>query len=106
MISTMTERDLALMIACLKQFPLKITGTTGWKEAQVTAGGIRCDELDPQTLESRRCKGLYITGELLDVDGDCGGFNLQFAWASGYCAGLNAAKSLKEEKRDGGWDQT
>lgn len=105
-VSAITERDLAMVVTHLKKFPLKITGTTGWKEAQVTAGGIRCDELDPKTLESNRCKGLYITGELLDVDGDCGGFNLQFAWASGYTAGLSAAKSLSEEKADEAWKQT
>ena len=59
-------------------------------QAQVTAGGMRTDEFDPVTLESRLVPGLYATGEVLDVDGDCGGFNLQWAWSSGWTAGLTA----------------
>jgi len=58
-----------------------------FSRAQVTAGGVKLSEIDPATFESRRHKGLYIIGEALDVDGDCGGYNLQFAWASGMCAG-------------------
>ena len=58
-----------------------------FKKAQVTAGGVRLSEIDPHTFESKRHRGLYIVGEALDVDGDCGGYNLQFAFASGMCAG-------------------
>ncbi len=58
-----------------------------FKNAQVTAGGVKLSEIDPRTFESKRHKGLYLIGEALDVDGDCGGYNLQFAWASGMCAG-------------------
>ena len=58
-----------------------------FRKAQVTAGGVRIGEIDPNTFESHRHKGLYIIGEALDVDGDCGGYNLQFAFASGMCAG-------------------
>ena len=58
-----------------------------FKKAQVTAGGVRLSEIDPHTFESKRHKGLFIIGEALDVDGDCGGYNLQFAFASGMCAG-------------------
>ena len=58
-----------------------------FSRAQVTAGGVRLSEISPYTFESKRRKGLYIIGEALDVDGDCGGYNLQFAWASGMCAG-------------------
>jgi len=93
-VSTLTQQDLAILVSHLKNFPLKIVGTTGWEEAQVTAGGIRCRELNPKTLESKFWDGLYITGEVLDVDGDCGGFNLQFAWASGCIAGESAAAAL------------
>lgn len=93
-ISTISDRDLAILVSHLKMFPLKITGTTSWDDAQVTAGGIHCDELDPYSLESKLCEGVYITGEVLDVDGDCGGYNLQFAWASGYIAGENAAAAI------------
>jgi len=62
-----------------------------WNNAQVTAGGIKTCEVDENTLESKLCKGLYFTGEILDIDGDCGGYNLQWAWTSGYVAGMSAA---------------
>lgn len=100
LISTITPKELALLVTQLKTFTIRITGTTGWNEAQVTAGGIRCDQVSPQTLESNLCEGLYIIGEVLDVDGDCGGYNLQFAWASGYAAGVDAAKLLVETTTD------
>ena len=58
-----------------------------FKKAQVTAGGVRLSEIDPHTFESIRHRGLYLVGETLDIDGDCGGYNLQFAFASGMCAG-------------------
>ena len=61
-----------------------------WPEAQVTAGGVALDEVDAGTLESRLVPGLFFCGEVLDVDGDCGGFNLQWAWSSGYVAGRHA----------------
>lgn len=57
-------------------------------------------KFDPDTMESRNLKGLYLTGELLDVDGICGGYNLQFAWATGYLAGCAAAGDRKDTKRD------
>ena len=71
----------------LKAFRLEVTGTMGMEQAQVTAGGIRTAEFDPDTMESRLCPGLYAAGEVLDIDGDCGGYNLQWAWASGRLAG-------------------
>ena len=58
------------------------------KQAQVTAGGIRTTEFNAHTLESRLCPGLYAAGEVLDIDGDCGGYNLQWAWSSGRLAGM------------------
>ena len=67
---------------------LRITGSMGMEGAQVTAGGIVTAEFDPETLQSRIVPGLYAAGEVLDVDGDCGGFNLQWAWSSGLLAGL------------------
>ncbi len=71
----------------LAAFPAPVIGVRGMENAQVTAGGIRGSEFDPRTLQSRRCPGLFAAGEALDVDGDCGGFNLQWAWASGLKAG-------------------
>ncbi len=75
----------------LKSWPLEISGTMPWPEAQVTAGGVDLRDVDPATLESRIVPGLFFCGEILDVDGDCGGFNLQWAWASGFVAGSAAA---------------
>ena len=67
---------------------VEAVGVLGMDSAQVTAGGLRTEEFDPETLESRVVPGLYACGEVLDVDGDCGGFNLQWAWSSGHLSGL------------------
>lgn len=71
------------------EFYLTITGTNSFDKAQVCSGGISLDEINPKTMESTIVKGLYMIGELLDVDGDCGGYNLGFAWMSGIIAGEN-----------------
>ena len=84
----LTDSDLERIARQVKRFALPITGTCGFDQAQVTAGGLRTEEFDPETLESRVVPGLYACGEVLDVDGDCGGFNLQWAWSSGHLAGL------------------
>ena len=67
--------------------------TAGFDRSQVCSGGIDVSEVDPSTMEVRRCPGVYVCGELLDVDGDCGGYNLHFAWATGRLAGISAAGS-------------
>lgn len=84
---TLTDDDLAAVAQCLRRFTLPITGVCGFDQAQVTAGGLVTDEFDPRTLQSRIVPGFYACGEVLDVDGDCGGYNLQWAWASGHLAG-------------------
>lgn len=76
----------------LSSMQFKVTGSKGFEEAQVTAGGVQCDEIHAHTLESKKAKGLYFAGEIIDIDGLCGGYNLQWAWSSGYIAGLNASK--------------
>ncbi|MDD5656281.1 MAG: NAD(P)/FAD-dependent oxidoreductase [Elusimicrobia bacterium] len=81
----------------LSQWPFELAGTRPWSDAMVTAGGIRLDEIDPRTMASRKVPGLFIAGELLDVDGDSGGYNLHFAWASGLAAGLGATLSETSE---------
>ena len=81
------EEALAALAHTCKCFDLPVTGTCGFDQAQVTAGGLRTDEFDPHTLQSRLVPGLYACGEVLDVDGDCGGYNLQWAWSSGHLAG-------------------
>lgn len=68
----------------------------GFERAQVTCGGVSLEQIDSDTLESRICPGLYFTGEILDVDGICGGYNLQWAWSSGWLAGQAAAKKKPE----------
>jgi len=76
----------------LTSLPLPISGQRGWSAAEVTAGGIPLSELDLATMQSRRCAGLYLCGELCDVDGRIGGYNFQWAWASGYVAGVSAVR--------------
>jgi predicted flavoprotein YhiN len=68
-----------------------VTGPRSFDHAEVTIGGIRTGEVDPQTLESRLVPGLYLAGEILDVHGDLGGYNLQWAWSSGWVAGQGRA---------------
>ena len=92
--STLTAGERRTLIGCIEAFPLTCRGGNGWSAAQVTAGGVPPAEFDPDTLMSRRVKGLFAAGEILDVDGDCGGFNLQWAWSSGWLAGRSAAAWL------------
>ena len=86
-VSTLTDRDMAHIVHQMRRFALPVTGVCGFDQAQVTAGGLRCDEFDPMTMQSRLVPGFYACGEVLDVDGDCGGYNLQWAWSSGHLAG-------------------
>ncbi|MFR4402338.1 MAG: NAD(P)/FAD-dependent oxidoreductase, partial [Peptococcus niger] len=72
-------------------YPLTVTGLRPYQDAQVTAGGIDLADFDPETLMSWLVPGLFACGEVLDVTGDCGGYNLQWAWASGRLAGRSAA---------------
>ena len=80
------------LLELIKHFQVEITDTNSFEQAQVCAGGVLTSEIDGDTMESVYEKNLYLTGELLDVDGMCGGYNLQWAWATGYIAGKNAAK--------------
>ncbi len=86
-ISSLRDRELKAIASKIKDFSLKVMGTKGFQNAQVTCGGVSVDEIDPETMQSKKCKALYFAGEIIDVDGDCGGFNLQWAWASGLLAG-------------------
>jgi predicted Rossmann fold flavoprotein len=91
-ITALDEKTASRLAKLVKHFRFAVTGDMGPVNAQVTAGGIRTDGFDPFTLESRLCPGLYACGEVLDVDGDCGGYNLQWAWSSGHLAGACAAE--------------
>lgn len=89
--------DETLKKACknIKSFSFEIKGLNGFENAQVTAGGLETNMFDYKTMESKIIKGLYAAGEIFDIYGDCGGFNLQWAWSSGYIAGVSAALSMR-----------
>ena len=80
--------DIARLI---KEYKINVTGLNGFKNAQVTAGGALTDQFSPYTMQSKFIDDLYCCGEIFDIHGDCGGYNLQWAWSSGYLAGKNAA---------------
>ncbi|MBO5059648.1 MAG: NAD(P)/FAD-dependent oxidoreductase [Clostridia bacterium] len=90
MSDTLTENEIKKIASKIKHWRFEITGVMPWENAQVTSGGVSLDEVSCETMESKIVKGLYIIGELLDIDGDCGGFNLQWAWSSGFAAGSEA----------------
>lgn len=87
LISELTEKDIRSIAEKIKNFSVEIIGTKDFANAQVTSGGVKTDEIDMKTMQSKICSGLYFAGEIIDVDGGCGGFNLQWAWASGMLAG-------------------
>lgn len=86
-IGSLTENELKRLANLIKDFRFKPEINNDFKNAQVAAGGVSADELDPNTMESLRIKNLYVTGEAVDIDGNCGGYNLWFAFASGIIAG-------------------
>ena len=88
-----SNAELREVVAAVKGLEIDLTEPLGMDSAQVTAGGVLPDGFAPQTLESKLVPGLYACGEVLDIDGDCGGYNLQWAWSSGRCAGLHAANN-------------
>ena len=85
------EDFLKKLAHCLKGWEVALSGTKGWKEAQVTSGGVAVSEINPDTMESKLVQNLYFAGEIMDIDGKCGGYNLQWAWTSGLTAGSAAA---------------
>lgn len=89
----LTKTDFMVIANAVKQFSFSCIGVADWKQAQVTAGGVSLSQING-SLESKIHKGLYFAGELLNIDGDCGGYNLNWAWISGITAGKAAAKSL------------
>ena len=89
-VAQLEEQEIAAVCHAVKCFDIALTEPMGMDSAQVTAGGILTKEFDEKTMESRMVSGLYACGEVLDIDGDCGGYNLQWAWSSGRLAGLCA----------------
>jgi predicted flavoprotein YhiN len=88
-VNQITKEERRSLVRLLKAFPLEITGSRPIAEAIVTAGGVRTDEINPSTMESKKIKGLYFAGEVIDVDAYTGGFNLTIAFSTGCMAGLH-----------------
>ena len=93
-VSSLSDDELAQAARAVKSLEVSLTEPMGMDSAQVTAGGILTAQFDEKTMESRLVPGLYACGEVLDIDGDCGGYNLQWAWSSGRLAGLRAGGML------------
>ena len=88
-IKFLSQKDIESLVYKIKNLEFNITDTKGFETCEVCAGGIDTKQIDSKTMESKLQKGLYFTGEVLDVDGDCGGYNLHWAWASGYLASFD-----------------
>ena len=86
LLSSLTRENRRRLVHALIAWPLPVTDTRGYNYAELTAGGVDLDEIDPATMQSRVCPGLFLIGEILDVDGRIGGFNFQWAWASARAA--------------------
>ncbi len=93
-VSALNEKDAELIAFALKDFRFKVLSNTGFLNSQVTAGGLSTKEFDSYTMECKKLRGLYCAGEILDIDGDCGGFNLSWAWGSGALAAESAVDAL------------
>ena len=89
------DRALERLIALVKHHEVHINATNDFEQSQATAGGVDTREIDEKNMASKIVRGLYFTGELLDVDGICGGYNLQWAWATGILAGSDAGRSCR-----------
>lgn len=89
---SLTQNEIKRLVRIMKNWELPVTGPLSWEHAQVTGGGIPLSEIR-QDFSSKCCPGLFLTGEILDVSGDCGGFNLHWAWCSGITAGTTAAET-------------
>ena len=90
------KTDRKTLVQRIKRFAVEIKGTKAFDMAQVCSGGVSLTEINPKTMECRKIPGIYLAGELLDTDGICGGYNLQWAWSSGACAGYAASKRKGE----------
>lgn len=86
-------KEIEALVKQIKEFTMRINDTNSFENAQVSAGGIVTAEISPDTMESKLCKNLYFAGEVINVDGTCGGYNLQWAWSSGYLAGISAGST-------------
>ena len=92
-INQTVAEELERLGATIREFKIPVKETNPFEQAQICTGGVDTAEIEAETMQSKRVPGLYIVGELLDVDGICGGYNLQWAWTSGYLAGKGAANA-------------
>ena len=88
-VNEISREERQRFVAMIKNFDMTLTGLRGYNEAIITKGGVDVRQIDPGTMESRLVKGLYFSGEVLDLDALTGGFNLQIAWSTGYLAGIS-----------------
>ena len=93
-----TKQEVKVLAKYLKQFTCEIMSTRKFEQSQATAGGVSTQEICANTMESKLCPGLFFAGEVIDIDGMCGGYNLQWAWTSGYVAGTSAAKKARQSE--------
>ena len=96
-VSHITRGERKSLVRVLKEVRMEVTGLDGFDKAIVTAGGVSLDEIDTRTMRSRIVENLYFAGEIIDIDGPTGGFNLQICWSTGYCAGQHAGKAINNE---------
>lgn len=99
-VNEISREERECLVSLTKGFTLILTGLRDYNEAIITQGGVSVKEVNPGTMESKRVKGLYFAGEVLDLDGVTGGYNLQIAWSTGYMAGKNAAAAEKTKSED------
>lgn len=97
-VSRLKPEHIEEIVISVKNCQAKITGVRDWDQAQITAGGLDVRQFRPDSMESKICPGLYAVGELLDIDAPCGGYNLQWAWSSGWLAGFKAAGDLLRQR--------
>ncbi len=90
--SSLSKEETSRLVRALKDWVFPVSGTLGWEKAQVSGGGVPLGEINPNSMESCLRSGLFLTGEMLDIVGNCGGYNLHWAWSSGILAGRAAAK--------------
>jgi predicted flavoprotein YhiN len=96
-VKDMTNKDIDRIVKVIKECQFLIKGLDSFDKSQVTVGGVDIKEIVQETMEVRKPANLYVCGEIIDVDGDCGGFNLQWAWTSAYTAAKAIAKKISAE---------
>jgi predicted flavoprotein YhiN len=93
----MSDKQIGDVVETLSDWRVRFNGTEGYDKAEVTIGGVDTDELSSKTMESKKVPGLYFIGEVVDVTGWLGGYNFQWAWASGFAAGQEVGKSVNSQ---------